>query len=118
MNLHPSEIALLTDLSRSKSSWTSNALEALTDPENSIWIENKEAWKNLAERLSDQHSKDDFAAVISELLAGFVHSTLVSFDGGTALADTTIVSIHDSEGYEFKRFLHEFWPDFSNDTKP
>ncbi len=67
----------------------------------------------VAQQLPDQQSKDAFATVVSELLSGLIHSTLVALDGGTALADTTIVSISDSEGYEFKRFLHEFWPDYS-----
>jgi hypothetical protein len=109
MTLHPSEIALLKDLALARSSWTSAAAEGLSNP-NAIWIENQEAWSTLSACLQREGSTEAFTAVVSELLSGLIHSVLVSFDGGTALAETTILKIEDEEGHEFKRFLHEFWP--------
>lgn len=116
MNLHSSEIALLEDLALAKSSWTSAAAEAISNPQSAVWIENAEAWSKLSTCVQDSEAKEAFVAVVSELLSGLVHSTLVSLDGGTALAETTTLSIQDAEGYTFKRFLHEFWPEYDPDT--
>lgn len=118
MDLNSSEIAFLNDLARSKLSWTNAAAHALADPGNTIWTERTEAWKTLAERLPDAASRDAFLVVVNELLSGFAHSTLVSFDGGTELAETTGLSIQDDDGYEFKKCLHEFWPEFSEEGVP
>lgn len=46
-----------------------------------------------------------------ELLSGQAHSFLVALDGGSSLADTTLIAIQDEGGHVFKTFLHEFWPE-------
>jgi hypothetical protein len=111
VNLHPSELALLKDLSTAKDSWTASAADGISNPHSAMWIDNHEAWSKLSASLPDAESRDAFVAVVSELLSGLVHSMLVTLDGGSVLAETTLVSIQDDNGYEFKRFLHEFWPD-------
>lgn len=115
MNLHSSEIAFLKDLALAKSSWTSAAAEAISNPQSAVWIENAEAWSKLSACAQDPEAKEAFVAVVSELLSGLVHSALVSLDGGSALAETTTLSVQDADGYTFKRFLHEFWPEYAHD---
>jgi hypothetical protein len=67
----------------------------------------------LVRRLKDA-SASDSEAIIEEELRGLYHGLLVTFDGGTALADIGLVSIVDESGKPFDRFLHEicfrFWP--------
>lgn len=117
MNLHPSEIALLKDLALAKSSWTSAAAEAIAAPEDAVWVENAEAWSKLSACVQAPEAKEAFIAVVSELLSGVLHSALVSLDGGSALADTTTLSVQDADGYQFERFLHEFWPEYGHDPR-
>lgn len=114
MNLHPSEIALLKDFALAKSSWVSAAEEAIATPEDVVWAEDAEAWSKLSECIQTPEAKEAFIAVVSELLSGVLHSALVSLDGGSELAETTTLSVQDADGHEFKRFLHEFWPEYSH----
>lgn len=55
------------------------------------------------------------AAIVEDELRGLYHGLLVTFDGGTALADQGLLSIVDDEGTEFVRYLHEicfdYWPE-------
>jgi hypothetical protein len=53
---------------------------------------------------------------VSELLSRLTHSALVTLDGGSALAETTLLTISDKDGHEFKNFLHEFWPEVDGDA--
>jgi hypothetical protein len=117
MDLHPSEVALLRDLALAKSSWTSAASEAISNPQAERWIENEQAWSKLSSLLRDSDSHDAFVAVVSELLSGLMHSVLVTLDGGSALAESTLLTVQDEKGHEFKKFLHEFWPHYANDTE-
>ena len=116
MNLHPSEIALLKDLALAKSSWVSATAEAIKAPREAFWVENNAAWSKLSEYLQCSEAKEAFVAVVSELISGVLHSTLVSLDGGSALAETTSLSIKDADGHVFKRCLHEFWPEYSHEN--
>ena len=53
-------------------------------------------------------------AIIGDELRGLYHGVLVTFDGGTALADHGLIRILDEDGSPFDRFLHEvgfdYWP--------
>lgn len=85
-------------------------MEALREDSYLDWSENAEAWMQLRSCLHSHKMTPAFESAISELLNGLVHSVLVCLDGGSALADTTSVSLRDSTGTEFKRHLHEYWP--------
>jgi hypothetical protein len=117
MKLHLSEIALLTDLASAKDYWTSAALEAVSSPERCQWLQNTQAWSKLAGCVDTAASKEAFATAISEVLSGLVHSVLVSFDGGSALADISRLTIQDDKGYGFKQFLHEYWPEYADSVR-
>ena len=112
MRLEPNEIAFLKDLALSKDSWVAAAREGVTEP-SQLWFENEQAWKALAANLQTREAKEAFERVVTELLSGLVHSVLVTLDGGTQLAESTLLSITDGEGYEFSRHLHESWPLYS-----
>lgn len=53
----------------------------------------------------------DESAVADEL-EGLCHGILVTFDGGSALADHGLVSIVDENGNAFDRNLHEQLPHY------
>ena len=114
MKLHPSEVALLQDLATAKNWWKSAAAEGISEPRAAQWIESTEAWSKLSECVAKAGANEAFVDVVSELLSGLIHSVLVSLDGGTSLAETTLITLQDEEGYEFKRFLHEFWPEYAD----
>ncbi|RVT84905.1 hypothetical protein [Inhella crocodyli] len=115
MKLHPSEIAFLLDLAAAKASWKAAAAAGISNP-SAVWIENANAWSKLSECLKQAGATENFVEVVSELMSGLLHSVLVSLDGGTSLAETTLISLRDEEGHEFKRFLHEFWPEYAERT--
>ena len=56
----------------------------------------------------------DASTIVDDELRGLYHSLFAIFDGGTALADTGLVSKVDEDGLAFERSLHEtcfeFWP--------
>jgi hypothetical protein len=113
MNLHPSEIAFLQDLARAKETWLAGAAEAMSDPTKVAWSQDSAAWSKLASCVHAANAEEELQSVLSELLSGLIHSVLVSLDGGTVLAETTSLTVRDESGHEFKRFLHEFWPEYS-----
>ena len=113
-NLHPSEAALLTALAAAKHSWLTAAVEAIREPRSIQWTEVEEAWSSLAERIADRPDREAFQAVVNELLSGLCHSLLVVLDGGAELANSTSLTVQDEQGHVLKRFLHEFWPGFSD----
>ena len=66
--------------------------------------------------LTTPEAKAAFITAVSELLSGLTHSTLVTLDGGSALAETTLLTIRDTGGHEFVDFLHESWPEVDGDA--
>lgn len=112
MKLHPSERAFLEDLASTRDSWEAVAVRGLSDPaETAHWSEVQDRWYELSHALATPDARRAFAAVVRELLSGQAHSFLVALDGGSALAETTLLSVQDQHGHAFKRFLHEFWPE-------
>lgn len=113
MKLHPSETAFLQALATARKSWSKTAATGLKNPAaTEVWSENTLAWQSLAKKLDTPESQGAFNQVVAELLAGVLHSSLVVLDGGSALAETTTLTVEDAEGYQFKTFLHEFWSEF------
>ncbi len=115
MELHPSEAAFLKDLAESRVWWTRAASDGLIGSD-VPWSEKPEAWAKLSSLLTTPEAKAAFITAVSELLSGLTHSTLVTLDGGSALAETTSLTIRDADGHEFVDFLHEFWPEVDGDT--
>jgi hypothetical protein len=112
MELHPSELALLNQLALIRDTWVDAAESAIsTAPTALEWSEVPNEWAKLSSILSTREDQQAFRAVIRELLSGQVHSLLVALDGGSSLAETTLISIQDEGGHVFKTFLHEFWPE-------
>lgn len=64
-------------------------------------------------------SADDAEAAITDSLQGLYHALLVTFDGGTSLADHGLIQIVDEDGIPFDRYLHEicfsYWPSESRE---
>lgn len=62
--------------------------------------------KNLENRLAEA-SAEDVPRILDDELRGLYHGLFVILDGGTVLAEKGLIRIHDEEGKEFDRFLHE-----------
>lgn len=64
--------------------------------------------------IGNHSDSDEIASSVREELRGLYHSILVTFDGGTALADKGLIQIVDENGVAFDRYLHElcfdYWP--------
>lgn len=115
MKLHPSEAAFLKDLAESRASWTRTASDSLVNAD-LAWSDHPEAWATLSSLLNTQKARMAFTTAVSELLSGLTHSALVTLDGGSALAEATLLTISDKDGHEFKDFLHEFWSEVDGDA--
>lgn len=114
MKLHPSERALLSALAQARDSWVASANTAVADPSSALpWSEAQDAWVELAAQLTTPEQHAAFRSVMNELLTGIIHSALVVLDGGSSLAETTLLQIQDSEGHVLRGYLHEFWPEVS-----
>lgn len=113
MALHPSEAAFLEDLALAKSSWLKTASSAVESEHPLIWSDQTAAWTRLRQLLAEAGATSEFVAVVDELLSGVLHSVLVTLDGGSHLAETTLIYVTDDKGHTFRRFLHEYWPEFN-----
>ena len=110
MALTDTEAAFLEDLASAKASWLRAALQAIRSPTPDLaWTRDDAAWLKLREALSAAGCTEQFGVVIDELLAGLVHSFLVTLDGGSALAETTELTVLDAKKRAFRKFLHEYW---------
>ena len=65
--------------------------------------------------IGNHRDSDEIASSVREELRGLYHGILVTFDGGTALADEGLIQVVDENGVAFDRYLHElcfdYWPD-------
>ena len=65
--------------------------------------------------IENHRDSDEIASSVRDELRGLYHGILVTFDGGTALADEGLIQIVDEDGVAFDRYLHElcfdYWPD-------
>ncbi|WP_431103221.1 hypothetical protein [Roseateles noduli] len=112
MSVHPSESTFLAQLVTAKNSWLEAAQLAISSAGGTeSWSETSEAWARLRQVLRTAEDQSALVAAIDELLSGVLHSALVTLDGGSGLAETTLLSIEDSDGHRFKTHLHEFWPE-------
>ena len=70
--------------------------------------------RRLERRLSECEDSSQTSEVVTDELRGLCHGLLVIFDGGTALAEKSLVGIVDEDGVMFDRYLHEIyfehWP--------
>ena len=68
-----------------------------------------EAFKRIRPILADGNLSNAFETVIREGMQGLLHSILVTFDGGSKLAEKTSLTITDSDGNEFDKHLLELF---------
>ena len=73
------------------------------------------ATDHIESKLRESDDKEEIAAYIREEMRGLYHGVLVTFDGGTPLADQGLIQIVDEHGVAFDRYLHElcfgYWQD-------
>ena len=74
-----------------------------------VWTKNPDAFRRLEDVLRASGVLDDCRTVARELLRGLIHSVLVTFDGGTALAEHVRLDIVDNNGRIFDKYLHELF---------
>ena len=106
------EDAFLEEIAQHLDYWVNAASEAVgSDEADLIWTDNPEAFRALRRAIADTGTRAEFEAVLRETLRGFINSTLTTFDGGTALAEQTSLSIRDAEGHTLPDHLHELFVD-------
>ena len=98
------------DLACSIDYWTDGLMDAVSNPEvDLVWTKNPDAFRRLGDVLRTSGVLDDCRTVARELLRGLIHSVLVTFDGGTALAEHVRLDIVDNNGRIFDKYLHELF---------
>ena len=112
MPLHPTEAALLEDLARAKKDWVEIAGSAIDQGGEPGWSDHPDRWMRLRKVVCEAGLTDDFKIAVGEVLSGAIHSILVTLDGGSQLAETTLLRVVDDDGHEFAKYLHEYWPFF------
>jgi len=111
------EKELFEDLASIYDSWLSLAKESTSDSEANLnWADEPKAFLKLRETLKESNSQVHFEQVISEIIQGVLHSTLVVFDGGTKLADKTNLKIEDDNGHILPKNLHEEFVSYLMET--
>ena len=99
---------LFEDLATIYDYWKSVSSESVSNSEANLkWADEPEAFLKLREVLNESNSMPEFEQVVSEVIQGVLHSTLVVFDGGTKLAEKTNLKIVDDDGQVLPRNLHE-----------
>ena len=114
--LTPLEDAFLRDLALSKRTWLETARGALDGHDDLIWSECESSWRALAAASANADLRKALLIAIDELLGGLTHSFLVTLDGGTQLAEKTLVEVRGEDEAPFTRGLHEFWPFYSGEA--
>ena len=98
------EIATIFD------NWVETVVKSVSEEKyDLIWTNNPEAFKRIRPILADGNLSNAFETVIREGMQGLLHSILVTFDGGSKLAEKTSLTITDSDGNEFDKHLHELF---------
>lgn len=81
-----------------------------------IWSECPESYQKLQKTIKENEFQEDIEKILKETFKGVIHSVLVTFDGGTALAEKTQLKIKSSNGEIFDRFLHELFSEYMLET--
>ena len=112
-----SEDPLFEDLGQHFDSWLSSATDSVSDPSANLdWSENEASISNLGKLLRDNDCIDDYRKIVSELLIGILHSSLVTFDGGTALSEESSLEIVNEHGQTLPKNLNELFISFLIET--
>jgi hypothetical protein len=113
----PTLAPFLEDLARQLDSWLDASTTALSDPYSTVvWAEQPAAFQIVAQAIDTPLRQQALRAALSEILRGQIHSLLVTFDGGTALAETTTLPILDNRSRSFPTNLHELFISHLGDT--
>ena len=110
--------AFFEDLAISLDGWVDASVSAMTDPAaDLIWTNHPEAFRSLAGVLSTAELRAALKTALLEILSGQIHSILVTLDGGTALAEQTLLTVTDEDGHELPPGLHELFFNHLFETK-
>jgi hypothetical protein len=79
--------AFFRDLARHLVLWRDSLVEAIANPASAGWSENGQAAERLHAKGFTEEELGDLRRLSDECFRGILHSTLVTIDGGSALAD-------------------------------
>jgi hypothetical protein len=82
-------------LARHLVKWRDAGVRAVNDPKTADWLEMPSAAQRLHAKGWTPQELEDLRSLLSECCGGILHSTLVTLDGGSALADTGNVKLID-----------------------
>jgi hypothetical protein len=112
-----SERAFFEQLAINLDYWTDTAVESLSDLSSDLrWAENPGAFRSVAGRLNTPEAEKELRIALREILRGQIHSILVAIDGGSAMAETTQLTVTDQDGHELPEGLHEYFIEYLAQT--
>jgi hypothetical protein len=111
-----SQRQFLEEIARSMDYWTDVLVKSVSGKSDLRWTERPDDFRRLGELLQRAEAVDAFATVVREGLLGILHSVLVTFDGGTQLAESVLLNITDEHGRTFDRDLHDQFASHLFDT--
>lgn len=79
--------AFFQDLARHMVLWRDSLVEAIADPTAAEWSENRHAAERLHAKGFSEEDLANLRSLSDECFRGVLHSTLVTIDGGTELAE-------------------------------
>jgi hypothetical protein len=106
------ERAFLSALADIHRSWSAAAEDALEAPNAPVWVESAEGVAVLKEALAAPEARKALGALTSQIIGGVLHSVLVTLDGDSNAPDTANLTVSDSDGVPFRKFLHEYLYEF------
>ena len=83
-------------LARHLVKWRDAGVQAVKDPATADWLEMPLAAQRLHAKGWTTQELEDLRSLLSECCGGVLHATLVTLDGGSALADTGNVTLVDA----------------------
>lgn len=94
------------------------AVRDMTDPSADLIARtDADAFRLLQSKLSTPELADALRRALDEVLVTAYHSMLVTFDGGTQLAEHARIRIVDDKGKKFDEGLHELFIDYLLDAR-
>ncbi|USB33370.1 histidine kinase [Paenibacillus sp. YPG26] len=120
MKIKDQQNLLFQNLSNIKNYWVSESTSSLLPEADLIWCNNPEQVQSLSEVLNNDELLNAFKDYQKEIIQGVIHSILVMFDGGDALAEKLRIELINAETKEILNeniALHEDFIEFLIDNE-
>jgi hypothetical protein len=106
------ERAFLSAVAGVHASWIGAGREALEDPQVPVWVDKPAAVEVLRNALASAEEREAFRSLLTQVIAGVLHSTLVCIDGGSNAPGIDGLSLVGPDGVAFRKYVHEYLYEF------